>query len=414
MGQTLQVGLGFATGRRSFQGVLRTYINDWGESLESGHHKNVALHLLVAYDLAYNHTAAADYAITDGEVIRALASVKLISVSSMKREARKLVRRKVLSQEEAALLFGEGYSAKRNAILYEAVKARLDYLIFLDDDEYPLAVVRIGDRDFWTRQPVIASHIKYLSEADVTHGLHCGYVSPIPQFKWNDQFSKEDFRLFIEAISNDILDWDSIQEILETRGVTYADLSVIQRATHAEEVPEIDGAKFISGANLGLSLKSTSRVIGPFYNPPGARGEDTFLSTCLSEHKVVKIPTYAFHDGFSRYEHVLRGVLPSALRAMPSHGPGIEERFFKACVGWIRYKPLLTYVINREGYEAEIDAIRARLSATIPLLCAYFGTDRFNRISAELEDYHCHVGEHFKEFEDSRAAWAKLMATMDD
>jgi len=404
--------LGFATGRRSFQGVLRTYIDNWKESQESRPPKKVALHLLVAYDLAYNHTAAADYAITDVEVIRALASVKLISVSSMKHEARKLVRRKVLSQEEAALLFGEGYSAKRNAILYEAVKARLDYLIFLDDDEYPLAVVRIGNRDFWTQQPVIASHIKYLSEADVTHGLHCGYVSPIPQFKWNDQFSKEDFRLFIEAVSNDILDWDSVQEILETRGVTYADLSVIQRATHAEEVPEIGGAKFISGANLGLSLKPTSKV-APFYNPPGARGEDTFLSTCLSEHKVLKIPTYAFHDGFSRYQHVLRGVLPSALRAMPSRGPGIEERFFKACVGWIRYKPLLTYVINREGYEAEIDAIRARLSATIPLLCAYFGTDRFNRISAELEDYHCHVGEHFKEFEDSKAAWAKLMAAMD-
>ena len=413
MGRTLQVGLGFATGRRSFQGVLRTYIDNWNESQESGPPKKVALHLLVAYDLSYNHTAAADYAITDAEVIRALASVKLISVSSMKREARDLVRRNILSDEETALLFGEGYSAKRNAILYEAVKARLDYLIFLDDDEYPLAVVRIGDRDFWTRQPVIASHIKYLADADVTHGLHCGYVSPIPQFKWNDKFSEEDFRLFIEAISNDILDWDSVQQILETRGVTYADLSVIQEATHAEEVAEIDGAKFISGANLGLSLKSTRSVIGPFYNPPGARGEDTFLSTCLSEHKVLKIPTYAFHDGFSRYQRVLRGVLPSALRAMPSRGPGIEERFFKACVGWIRYKPLLTYVINREGYEAEIDAIRARLSATIPLLCAYFGTDRFNRISVELEDYHSHVAEHFKEFEDSKAAWAKLIASMD-
>ena len=108
------------------------------------------------------------------------------------------MKRKILTTKEAKLLFGgQGYGAKRNAILYLAVKDNLDYLIFLDDDEYPLATIRIGDRDFWTGQPVIATHLKYLPESDITQGHHCGYVSPIPQFEWNDQLSKKDFRLFI-------------------------------------------------------------------------------------------------------------------------------------------------------------------------------------------------------------------------
>ena len=57
--------------------------------------------------------------------------------------------------------------------------------------------------------------------------------------------------------------------------------------------------KFISGANLCFNLKNYKNF-PPFYNPPGARGEDTFLSTCLSECSVRKVPCYTFHDGFSR------------------------------------------------------------------------------------------------------------------
>ena len=73
--------------------------------------------------------------------------------------------------------------------------------------------------------------------------------------------------------------------------------------------------KFISGANLGLNLKNLDKLF-PFYNPPGARGEDTFLSTCICECTIRKVPCYTFHDGFSTYQHLLLGVLPNNLKAM--------------------------------------------------------------------------------------------------
>ncbi len=56
----LDIGIGFVTGRRHFQKVLSTYINNW---VESGllHNENIRLHLLVAYDLKYAKTEISDY-----------------------------------------------------------------------------------------------------------------------------------------------------------------------------------------------------------------------------------------------------------------------------------------------------------------------------------------------------------------
>ena len=56
----LRVGVGFATGRRSFQNVLRSYVYHLEESgfVAPG---RVSLTLLVAFDPAYSGTARADY-----------------------------------------------------------------------------------------------------------------------------------------------------------------------------------------------------------------------------------------------------------------------------------------------------------------------------------------------------------------
>src|SRR5450756_1923241 len=125
------------------------------------------------------------------------------------------------------------------------------------------------------------------------------------------------FRSFIEAISNDILNWDNIKTIIGNGGVTYADTEILI-SDNAKEVQEIDHAKFISGANLGINLTDPRRTF-PFYNPTGARGEDAFLSTCLHERKVLRVPCYTFHDGFSTYNHLLEGVLPIKLKLSLIH-----------------------------------------------------------------------------------------------
>ena len=51
----VKVGIGFATGRKSFQRVLRTNIYTWKES-GLVKDNNISLNLIVAYDLNYNKT----------------------------------------------------------------------------------------------------------------------------------------------------------------------------------------------------------------------------------------------------------------------------------------------------------------------------------------------------------------------
>jgi hypothetical protein len=402
----INVGVGFVTGRKKFKNVVKTYVDNWNES-GLVDNKKYALHLFVAYDLKYKSTKVSDYKITDEEILDMVDSAYYLGNSSITTEALYIVEKKVINLKEAKLIFGEGYAMKRNAVLYFALKNKMDYLIFLDDDEYPIATIKINDSIVWKGQEVLSTHINNIKNVDMTHGHHCGYISPIPHLNFNDKLSEDEFRVFIEAISNDIINWDSIKAKMNEGGITYANLDIINSEI-TEVVKEINKMKFISGSNLGFNLKHIDKLF-PFYNPPGARGEDTFLSTCISEYNIRKIPCYTFHDGFSNYEHLLLGVLPNKLKAMSADSSVITKRFLQACIGWIRYKPLLLYITQRDSYETEIMKMKENLSKVIPNICNYFGNGEFKNILDELEFYDTHVEEHYKDFEDTKLAWEKVM-----
>ena len=276
----------------------------------------------------------------------------------------------------------------------------------MDDDEYPLAVTRTRPTVVWGGQQVLATHLQYIGGADITYGRHCGYISPIPYVEFNNTLTETDFRLFIEAISNDIVNWDKIRAVMNNGGVTYADTHVLV-SDNAEEEPEVNHAKFISGSNLCINLTKPSRVF-PFFNPPDARGEDTFLSTCLSERKVLRVPCYTFHDGFSTYQHLMDGVLPTKLKYIQADNEAIITRFYRACIGWIRYKPLLLYITQRDQYEEKIKTISSQLEATLPKICAFFGREEFMNISKELERYHKNVENHYEQFLEMQKIWRKI------
>lgn len=402
----INVGVGFVTGRKNFKNVVKTYVDNWNQS-GLVDNKKIAINLFVAYDLKYYSTKVSDYRITDEEILTLVDSAYYLGNSSITNEMQYLVEKEVVTLKEAKLIFGEGYAMKRNAVLYFALKNKMDYLIFLDDDEYPIATIKINDSLVWKGQEVLSTHINNIKYADMTHGHHCGYISPIPHLDFNERLSEDEFRIFIESISNDIINWDSIKEKMNDGGVTYADLDIIN-SDKIEIVKEVNGMKFISGANLGFNLKNLDKLF-PFYNPPGARGEDTFLSTCIGECDIRKVPCYTFHDGFSNYENLLLGVLPNKLKALKADSGVITKRFLKASIGWIRYKPLLLYITQRDNYEAEIKKMKENLSIVIPKICDYFGNDEFKSILDELEFYHTHVEEHYKDFENAKSAWLKII-----
>lgn len=384
---------------------MKTYVYNLKESGLT-EKENVSLNLIVAYDLKYSNTKPTDYTNIGKQVLDLIDDTYFIGSSVIQEEIARLIKENIINEGEAKLFFGSGYAAKRNAVLYTAMKNNMDFLIFLDDDEYPLAVTKTRSAAIWGGQHVLSTHLEHIKGADITNGHHCGYISPIPYIKFNDTMTESDFRLFIEAISNDIINWDSIRSVMNNGGVTYADTKILT-SDDAEEVQEVNHTKFISGANLCINLTRPNRV-SPFYNPPGARGEDTFLSTCLSQRRVLRVPCYTFHDGFSTYNHLMDGVLPVKLKYIQGDSEQIITRFYRACIGWIRYKPLLLYITQREQYESRIEEIRDQLHATLPKVCAYFGREDFMNISKELERYHRNVKKHAQQFLETQQIWAKI------
>jgi hypothetical protein len=408
-GKCLKIGIGFATGRKSFQKVLRSYIHNWKESGLVDNNK-ILLNIFVAYDLTYNKTNKKDYINMHPELAENIDGAIYIGKRDINEEIENLIKENIINHTEAGKIFGKGYASQRNAVLYSAIKNDMDYLIFLDDDEYPVAVTNTQKNAVWGGQHVLSTHIKNIGQADLTHGYHCGYISPIPFVEYNDTMTETDFRSFIEAISNDILNWDNIKTVMNNGGVTYADTTILV-SNKTKEVQEVNHAKFISGGNLGINLTDPHRVF-PFYNPPGARGEDTFLSTCLSERKVLKVPCYTFHDGFSTYNHLLEGVLPIRLKFIKADNEQIVRRFYNACIGWIRYKPLLLYITQQHCYEEKIEKIRQQLKEVLPGICTYFGLQEFINILAELEKYNNNVKKHYEEFIETQRIWVKMMENL--
>lgn len=401
----INVGIGFATGRKSFQKVLKTNVYNWRECGLTDIER-IRLNLFIAYDLKYSNTKASDYTELNKNVLELIDDATFIGAETIQKECAYLTDAGAFTPAELKLFFNGGYAAKRNAILYFSVKKQIDYLVFLDDDEYPIAVTKTPSTVLWGGQHVLYTHLKNIEHADITNGHHCGYISPIPQVEFNNVLEEGDFRLFIEALSNDIINWETIKSVMENGGITYADKSILV-SDDTYEVTETGMTKFVSGSNLCINLTDPTRV-HPFYNPPKARGEDTFLSTCLSDNIVVRVPCYTFHDAFSLYKPLMSGVLPVSLNPIKADSAAVVTRFYKACIGWIRYKPLLLYITQREVYEEKIREMRNKLAHTLPKVCAYFNSDDFINIATEMEHYHRNVKRHYSTFIKTQDLWDRL------
>ena len=407
--EAVNVGIGFATGRKNFKNVLATYMYHLDES-KMLKNNNIRLHLFVSYDLNYMGTKIEDYTCISENILAKFETTNFIGDEDIRNIQQELLRKNVIEENEINLCFGNGYAVRRNIILYYALKNKMDYIIFMDDDEYPMAVTRTDNSALWSGQHVIESHVENLKYADVTNGYHCGYISPIPSIEFDNILPENIYKKFIEALSNDVLNWENMKLIMQNGGVTYADKKILIDKKILS-VDEINGAKFITGGNLGISLRDFSKVY-PFYNPPGARGEDTFLSTCLSNSTVKLIPVYTFHDGFSIYSNLLKGVLPTNLRNIdPLESSEIVNRFYRACLGWVRYKPLYIYITNREKYGQIIANMRQALKTTLPHICTYFNMIEFNNILDELDKFDEQVEKHYNEFEKSKEIWNKIKRT---
>lgn len=87
----------------------------------------------------------------------------------------------------------------------------------------------------------------------------------------------------------------------------------------------------------------------------------------------------------------------------------VMNRFYKACIGWVRYKPLYTYLTQHDDYDEIIRQSKENLAQSIPRICAYFNNSDFARLNAELENYSNSVQEHYDLFQKSKEVWKRII-----
>ena len=195
-----------------------------------------------------------------------------------------------------------------------------------------------------------------------------------------------------------------VNKMLKNYGITYADKDL------ANEIGEYTlDEKWVSGTNLCINLNRLKEVPA-FYNPPNARGEDTFFSTKLGKAKTIKIPVYHFHDGFLQYTRIMEKDFPLSIGKIKMNSAKIEKRFFNACIGWARYKPLLMYVINKEDYLKNSEIVYNKLKDSVDemnKLIKYSDCD-FTKILEEYKAFSSRVILDFQDYQRVNRIWNKL------
>ena len=406
MKEVINFSIGFVTGRSNVCNIINYGYNNLLKQFEKLD-KNVKLTIFILYDLEYQKAQRDDFYNIEPEAYKNI-TIKYITPEDIEEEKKKLMSRKLLTKENLELFFGHGHARGRNTVMYFAKKRKMDYLLFWDDDEYPVACVKNENKQIeWIEQANIAEHLKYIDNVDITIGHHCGYISPIPYVEIGEEIDEIKFSQYIKAISNDIISWESIkQKFKENNGVTYANKEIIENKI-VKEI-ELDGiGKWVAGSTICLNLKNIENIPA-YYNPPNARGEDTFFSVKLKDCKVLRIPIYHFHDGFLKYRNIMKGMYPKTLRKIKVDEELISQRFISASRGWIKYKPLLLFISNKNTYKEKIKEMQEQLNEGLPEVSKLFKDYDIEILKQDLKEYSTSVEKHYQEYLKTNEIWEVL------
>ncbi len=408
MKNKINVGIGFISGRPNVCKIINSYEQFIEEQLEKlGIEVNITIYIL--YDLNYQHTIRTDFY---GILPKAYKNmrIKYITPENILEYEKILMSRYELSKEDAKLFIGNGYAKSRNTILYCAMQHNMDYILFWDDDEYPVANVMSNNQIQWIKQENVLQHIKNIDNAEVTVGYRCGMMNPIPYIEYTNEIKEEDYKNFIDALENEVVSWEKIKKIRENPScIEYANLDIAEGKTKPEYVEKVGKENFVLGSGICINLNNIDSIPA-FYNPPNARGEDTFFSCALRNKnaRVLKIPTYHFHDSFLQFTGIMKEKYPKNLNKISFVDNEVEQRFLRATIGWTRYKPLLYYIKDRKNYEKIIEEARDKLKKSVKKINTEFITCDFSCLIKELNKYDKDVQKHYEEYIKVNELWDKL------
>ena len=407
--RNLNIAIGFVTGRPNVCNIINTYYEYVKKQMQS-FYKFTNISFYILYDLDYQDAKKEDFYNLKPEIFEEEnIKVKYITPEDVAELKQKMMDKYKLTTENVNAIIGNGHAKGRNTVMYSAYCDNMDYLLFWDDDEYPVACLKNEDGTIsWQMQDNVLKHIETMEKynADVTIGYHCGYISPIPYMNFENEENEQAINHFIKAISNEIVTWESIKEkYAKSNGVTFAENSILNGEPY--ELLNEDGNKFVAGSTLCINLNHIENIPA-FYNPVNARGEDTFFSLNLAEAKVMKVPVYHFHDGFLKYKQIMSNKFPKTLRLIRHSEDTVEKRFYKACLGWIKYKPLLVYILEKDKYRDIINDVYNRLEKSIPKINSLYPNYDFGQITEALKTYDQNVENDYNSYIEVNNIWNEL------
>lgn len=401
MAEEIEVGIGFLAGRPNVCKIINNY---YKSILEQGKKfsKKVNFTFFILFDLNYQMSARNEFYNIIPSVYKNM-NVKYITPEDIEEEKKILESRYKIKKNEIDLILGQGYAKARNCIMYFALKRKMDYLFFWDDDEYPVSCVEQDGKIVWKQENNILAHLNNIENALVTMGHRCGYMAPIPPVNFDQTFTEKDFKRYIDGVSNEAISWEKVKkQINENKnGIIFADRDVIENRK-VIPIEDVGSKNWLLASGICINLRKI-KEIPPFFNPVQARGEDTFFSTFLGNKKVLSVPTYHFHDSFLKYIEIPKKKYPVELKNIDIDDGKIEERFFWASIGWIKYKPLLIYITDKENYSKIIQKTREDLQISIPNINKVFTKFDFSKLIEVLDRFDKKVeadyGEYIKTFE---------------
>lgn len=408
MKKEINFGIGFITGRPNVCKIINSYVKFLVEQVKELDVK-VNITFFILFDLGYQFTTRTDFYGILPEVYK-YVNVKYITPEQIDEYKKILISKNGLTSEEADLFIGKGYAKARNAILYNALKRNIDYLLFWDDDEYPLADIRKNNEITWVKQKTIKTHLQSIGKTDITVGDRCGVMSPIPYIEYNDILQEEDYKNFIDGISNEVISWENVQKTRVKDGfLKYAEEDIALGKVKPKKISVQGETPIIFGSNLCLNLNHLDKIPA-FYNPPDARGEDSFFAcaTVQKNTEVVSVPVYHFHDGFLKFTGLMKERFPKRPLSIKLEDNSIEQRFYKATIGWVKYKPLYFYINDREHYREIIDSSIENLEKSVDKLSHQFETCDFRSLITSLKQYDKNVEKHYAEYIKVTEIWDKL------
>lgn len=407
MAKPIEFGIGFLTGRTNICNIINNCYKDMIEQLQN-YPEEVNLTIFILYDLEYQHTSREEFYTLKDDVYRKI-HIKYITPEDIEEEKKILKSRYNLTKSEVNLILGTGYARARNAIMYFALKRKIDYLLFWDDDEYPYANVKEENGSItWKKQDNLLEHLKVIRYSDVTVGHRCGNMSPVPYIEFEkDEIKEQTFKKYIDAVSNEAISWEKVKKLMnKDNGMTFAEPDITEGKDKIV-LKHVGIENWILASGICINLTHIDKIPA-FYNPPLARGEDAFFCTLLSEAKVVQVPTYHFHDSFLKYTGIVKGKFPKRFEKIPLNDPAIGERFLRASIGWIKYKPLLMYIMQRNTYLRDIEIAKENLKNSIENIDAIFPNHDFLCLVGELEKYDENVQKHYGEYLKTNDVWNRI------